>query len=153
MKKIILSILLIVYAIFSMTFMDDRDDVWTGIGLVFYLPCWLIIGLYYLRLIWRKNKVSGADMLSLPLLQKIGIFKSYDDSEQDRKVLAKTMVPFLLSFIICPMLVSIIAKDYYFDDYENSKYLSLILLIVPVVLIISLVLGAKQDWLNKSKQN
>ena len=56
MKKIILSILLIVYAIFSMTFMDDRDDVWTGIGLVFYLPCWLIIGLYYLRLIWRKNK-------------------------------------------------------------------------------------------------
>ena len=50
-----------------------------------------------------------------------------------------------------PMLVSIIAKDYYFDDYENSKYLSLILLIVPVVLIISLVLAAKQDWLNKKQ--
>lgn len=147
MKKIILSILLIAYAVLSSTFMGSAYGDWAGYGIIFCIPCWLIIGGYYLYLIWRKEKAAGADILLLPLLQKIGIYKSYDDTERDKKNLVKTSLPFLLSLATCPLLASVLTEC---DRDFNGI---LLIMIAPVVLIISLVLGAKQDWLNKSKQN
>lgn len=146
MKKIILSLLLIAYAILSCSFMGAYGD-WVDASAIICIPCWLIIGGYYLYLIWRKEKATGADILLLPLLQKIGIYKSYDDTERDKKNLAKTSLPFLLSLAACPLLVSILTAC---DDHFNGIIL---IMIVPIMLIISLVLAAKQDWLNKSKQN
>lgn len=160
MKKIILSILLIAYAIISTATIGcnahDPSDV---VGVAILTPCWLIFGVYYLRLIWRKKKVTGADMLLLPMLQIIGIHKNYTDSDRDKTMLAKTTIPFLLSFAICPILISLMSIVFaYCYDSEGVVFAInlihlLILFIIPITLIAGIILAAKQDWLNKSKQN
>lgn len=99
--NIALSLGLLIYIKYSLYFVQGNLKIF---GEIFYLPCFLIIAIYYLFLIWSNTKVTGAKMLLLPLLQKINIFKTYNDSLRDRKDLAKTMLPFLLSMVICPML-------------------------------------------------
>lgn len=98
-------------------------------------------------------------MLLLPMLQIIGIHKNYTDSDLDKKMLAKTTIPFLLSFAICPILISLMSIVFAYGYYSEGVVFAinlihlLILFIIPITLIAGIILAAKQDWLNKSKQN
>lgn len=70
MMKTALSLILIGYAGFSMLFMDSDDD-WSIIGAILIIPCWLLILLYYLPILWNNEKVNGSKILMLHSLVEL----------------------------------------------------------------------------------
>lgn len=148
--KILLTAALILYMLSSLTFMNQGDGL-TACGVILYIPCFLIIGIYYLILIWRNKSVSGAEIFLLPLLNKINLFKSYHDNRDCKKELVKTVLPFLLSVFICPMLTSIIFINCY-DRYHHkgSDALILVLLIPLIILAFSIIKQYAKNWINQS---
>lgn len=143
-KKTILSLLLIVYILFSLLFMGSKYEEIYSFGW-FYIPFWGVICIHYLCLIWKESKMSGANMLFLPLLQKIKLFESYNDTLQERKELAKTSLPFILSMFICPMLASLLCITH----IRSNTTPILLLLLPPFTLIASLAISAVHGWSNK----
>lgn len=145
--KIFSSLALLIYIYCSMYFMLEGDGL-TGCGVIFYIPCFSIIGIYYLLLIWRKGKVAGTQILLLPLLQKVNLFKTYVNTPKDKQALVKTVLPFLLSMGICPMLTSILYGNYYLNNEQNIL-LMIILLLPPSILVISFAKSFAQCWINQ----
>lgn len=149
-KNIALSLGLLVYITCSLTFVNEGDAL-TACGVIFYIPCFIIIVVYYLWLIWSKAKVTGAKMLFLPLLQKISLFKTYNDKPTCKKELAKTILPFLLSMIICPMLTSILYENVY--RRSQHEWLITLLVIPPIILVISIAKSSVQSWVGQNDRN
>lgn len=150
-KRIALSLSLLAYIICSLTFVDD-GDVLTACGVIFYIPCFIILLIYYLRLIWSNAKATGAKMLLLPLLQKINMFKAYNDNTTCKKELARTVLPFLLSMIICPMLTSILYENV-FHRRSQHGWLMMLLLVPPIILVISITKSFVQSWVGQKDHN
>ena len=116
----------------------------------FYFPWFAIAFVYYTYLLWNKKPVTGEKILLLPLLQKISLFQNYSaDSIPMKKDLIKTVLPFLLTSIICP-LVPIFCNDNQRDDYTFS---ALLCAIAPILLIINLVKSYSNKWLYSQKQS
>lgn len=116
----------------------------------FYFPWFVIAFVYYTYLLWSKESVTGEKILLLPLLQKISLFQNYSaDSIPMKKDLIKTVLPFLLTSIICP-LVSIFCNDRQRDDYTFS---ALLCAIAPILLVINLVKSYSNKWLYSQKQS
>ncbi len=147
--NIILSMALVIYMCSSLSFMDEGDGL-TACGVIFYIPCCCIIATYYLWLIWSKGKVTGAKMLLLPLLQKVNLFKTYKDDLKGKIELAKTVLPFLLSVFICPMLTSILYYNVCYNKHSQQEWLMVILLLPPVILVISLAKSLVQSWVSQN---
>lgn len=146
---IILSMALIIYVCLSLSFMAEGEEL-TACGVFFYIPCYSIIVVYYLWLIWSNRKITGDKILLLPLLQKVNLFKIYKDDFNGRIELVKTVLPFLLSIFICPMLTSILY------DGRHGRYqewLMVILLLPPVILAISLTKRLMQSWVNQKNDH
>lgn len=115
----------------------------------FYFPWFVIAFVYYTYLLWSKESVTGEKILLLPLLQKVSLFQNYSaDSIPMKKDLIKTVLPFLLTSIICP-LVSIFCNDRQRDDYTFS---ALLCAIAPILLVINLVKSYSNKWLYSQKQ-
>ena len=147
--NIILSMALIIYMCSSLSFMDEGDGL-TACGVIFYIPCCFIITTYYLWLIWSKGKATGAKMLLLPLLQRVNLFRTYQDDLKGKIELAKTVVPFLLSVFICPMLTSILYYNVCYNKHSQQEWLMVILLLPPVILVISLAKSWVQSWVSQN---
>lgn len=147
-KNIALSFGLLVYIICSLTFVDEGDAL-TACGVIFYIPCFIIMLFYYLRLIWSNAKVTGDKILLLPLLQKVNLFKTYNDNLKGKKELAKTVLPFLLSMIICPLLTSILYENVLHRRSQNG-WLLMLLLIPPIILVISIARSFVQSWVSQN---
>lgn len=151
LKRIALSLSLLAYIICSLTFVDEGDAL-TACGVIFYIPCFIIMLIYYLRLIWSNTKVTGAKMLLLPLLQKFNMFKAYNDNTTCKKELAKTVLPFLLSMIICPILTSILYENVFHRRGQHG-WLMILLLIPPIILVISITKSIVQSWAGQKDHN
>lgn len=151
LKRIALSLSLLAYIICSLTFVDDGDAL-TACGVIFYIPCFIIMLIYYLRLIWSNAKITGAKMLLLPLLQKINMFKAYNDNTTCKKELARTVLPFLLSMIICPILTSILYENVLHHRSQHG-WLMILLLIPPIILVISIAKSFVQSWAGQKDHN
>lgn len=149
LKNIALSFILLVYIIGSLFFMDEGDGL-TACGVIFYIPCYCIIVTYYLWLIWSKGKATGAKMLLLPLMQRVNLFRTYKDNFDGKVELAKTVLPFLLSVFICPMLTSILYYNVCYNKHSQQEWLIVILLLPPVILVISLAKSWVQSWVNQN---
>lgn len=147
--NIILSVALIFYMCSSLSFMHEGDGL-TACGVIFYIPCCFIIATYYLWLIWSQGKVTGAKMLLLPLLQRVNLFKAYKDDLNGKMELAKTVLPFLLSVFICPMLTSILYYNVCYNQHRQQEWLMVILLLPPVILVISLAKSLVQSWVSQN---
>lgn len=147
--NIVLSMALIIYMCSSLSFMDEGDGL-TACGVIFYLPCCFIIATYYLWLIWSKGKVTGAKMLLLPLLQRVNLLRTYQDDLKGKIELAKTVLPFLLSVFICPMLTSILYYNVCYNKHSQQEWLMVILLLPPVILVISLAKSWVQSWVSQN---
>lgn len=147
--NIILSMALIIYMCSSLSFMDEGDGL-TACGVIFYIPCCFIITTYYLWLIWSKGKATGAKMLLLPLLQRVNLFRTYHDDLKGKIELAKTVLPFLLSVFICPMLTSILYYNVCYNKHSQQEWLMVILLLPPVILVISLAKSWVQSWVSQN---
>lgn len=147
--NIVLSMGLIIYMCSSLSFMDEGDGL-TACGVIFYLPCCFIISTYYLWLIWSKGKVTRAKMLLLPLLQRVNLLRTYKDDLKGKIELAKTVLPFLLSVFICPMLTSILYYNVCYNKHSQQEWLMVILLLPPVILVISLAKSWVQSWVSQN---
>lgn len=151
LKRIALSLSLSAFIICSLTFVDEGDAL-TACGVIFYIPCFIIMLIYYLRLIWSNTKVTGAKMLLLPLLQKFNMFKAYNDNTTCKKELAKTALPFLLSMIICPILTNILYVNLFHRRGQHG-WLMILLLIPPIILVISITKSIVQSWAGQKGHN
>lgn len=149
LKNIALSFILLVYIIGSLFFMSEGDGL-TACGVIFYIPCFIIMLIYYLLLIWSEGKATGAKMLLLPLLQRVNLFRTYQDDLKGKIELAKTVLPFLLSVFICPMLTSILYYNVCYNKHSQQEWLIVILLLPPVILVISIAKSRVQSWVSQN---
>lgn len=123
------------------------DDAMNVLGL-FYLPWFFIAFVYYTYLLWSKKPVTGEKILLLPLLQKISLFQNYSaDSIHMKKDLIKTVLPFLLTSIICPFV------SLFCNDKDNYTLPALLCAIAPILLIINLTKSYSNKWLYSQKQS
>lgn len=147
--KSVLSFAIFVYCVSSLTFMDEGDGL-TAFGIIFYIPCFVVLVAFYLYLLWRKQKTSGSAILLLPLLQRVKLFKNYSNTTEEKKVLIKTTLPFILSMIICPMLTSILYFNVGYNHPKQQEWLIIFLFIPPILLFVGLATGASKYWINKN---
>lgn len=104
-KKLLLSLVIIGG---SFAICIQMEELYYELNCLFYYPFYLIIGVYYLYLIWRKKEVQSEDIVLYPLLKKIGIYSNISDHYLLRKALLMTVVPLLLvTILICLLVVSI----------------------------------------------
>lgn len=104
-KKLLLSLIIIGG---SFAICVQMEELYYELNCLFYYPFYLIIGVYYLYLIWRKKEVQSEDIVLYPVLKKIGIYSNISDHYLLRKALLMTVVPLLLvTILICLLVVSI----------------------------------------------
>ena len=120
--------------------------------IIIYIPYYLFLSIYYIRLIWRYNgKISKEQLLLLPVLQKIGLLKDYKPLERvDRQKLFSTSFYGLILSVLCP---AIVATMYYGMARGIVEYYGLcyILLSLPVVAWgIGLARASFFDWISIS---
>lgn len=143
--KIFISLLLPTILILSMIWADHYDfEPW----LFFYLPYYLFILFYYEWLIWRKKPLTGMDVLLIPVLNKLGLYKRIDNTIEIKKLLLKTIAPAVLASIVLPLITSLI--------YATSRHYKRpemhILLAIPILIwIIALVFNYSSNWLSSSE--
>ena len=109
--------------------------------LVFYLPYNILILIYYEILIW-KSRITGSQILIVPLLKKIGLFRNMNVINY-KKLLIITIFPALLITLIFPMFAGML-----FNLSWKYETLCHILLIIPILVwIYALVMSYSYQWL------
>ena len=98
-----------------------------GCFTLYYIPFYLIIGTYYIYLVWKKGPRRTEDYLMLPLLQKIGLYKDI----KTPYILKRKLLLFFALIIgtaLWSILVIYLDNSYlYKKDHET----------VPIMLVIS----------------
>ena len=115
---------------------------------VFYFPWFFTLFVYYTYLLWSKKTVTGEKVLLLPLLQKISLFQHYSaESISKKKELIKTVLPFLLTSIVCPFISLL-----YCDNKHDYTIPGLLCATAPILLLINLVKAYSIKWLYSQNQ-
>lgn len=125
---------------------------------IFYVPFYLIVMSWYLYLLWRKAPATSEDCLLLPLLQKIGLFKSYTNDYELRKTVLKTFVPvYIGTFAISAIVVilnDILCPGGYHSEYPDDISIGSFILFIPIVAWITFfVYSYGFQWVNNVKDN
>ena len=146
-RKIMLSILLFGIFAYCSGCVDEGDSI-TAFMIVVYIPFYGLLFYYYMRLIWKYDrKITMAQILLLPILQKINILRDYKDDITDRKRLLSTSFYGLVLSVLCPAIISTMYYDmnHHIHEYYGICYF---LLFLPILVwIISLSKGLFYDWL------
>lgn len=128
-----------------------EGDSLTAWMIITYIPMFIILYVYYVRLIWKHGrKVTKEQLLLLPLLQKINIFRDYSGDIEDRKRLFSTSFYGIILSVLCTAIVSTMYYDMYYGirDYYGICYM---LLSLPIAIwIIGISRAAFQNWLSIS---
>lgn len=120
---------------------------------IFYEPFYLILMVWYIYLLWKNAPISAGDYLLLPLLQKIGLFKSYSNDYDLRKALLKTFVPVYAGTIIISTIV-VILNTILSPSYNHEISIGSVILFIPIMAwIIFFVYSYGSQWVNKVKRN
>ena len=115
---------------------------------VFYFPWFFTLLVYYTYLLWSKKTVTGEKVLLLPLLQKISLFQHYSaESISKKKELIKTVLPILLTSIVCPYISLL-----YCDNKHDYTIPGLLCATAPILLLINLVKAYSIKWLYSQNQ-
>lgn len=129
----------------------DEGDSLTAWMIIAYLPMFIILYVYYVRLIWKHGrKVTEEQLLLLPLLQKINILRDYSRDVRDRKRLFSTSFYGIMLSVLCTAIVSTMYYDmnHNIRDYYGICYL---LLSLPIVIwVIGITKAVFQNWLSIS---
>lgn len=127
----------------------QMEELYYELNCLFYCPFYLIIGVYYLYLIWRKEEVQSEDILLYPLLKKIGVYSDISDLYLLRKTLLFTTVPLLLATIIISLLVVSI-DSISPEDYGEVSIGSFILSLPVIAWILFFVYIYGKKWLDNA---
>ena len=145
-KKLLLSLVIIGG---SFAICVQMEELYYELNCLFYYPFYLIIGVYYLYLIWRKKEVQSEEIVLYPLLKKIGIYSNISDHYLLRKALLMTVVPLLLVTISISLLVVSIDSISPKDSGEVS--IGSFILSLPVVAwIVFFVYVYGKKWLDNT---
>lgn len=129
----------------------DEGDSLTAWMIITYIPMFIILYVYYVRLIWKHGRrITKEQLLLLPLLQKISIFRDYSGDIEDRKRLFSTSFYGIVLSVLCTAIVSTMYYDmsHGIRDYYGICYM---LLSLPIVIwIIGITRAAFQNWLSIS---
>jgi hypothetical protein len=145
-KKLLLSLVIIGGGI---AICVQMEELYYELNCLFYCPFYLIIGVYYLYLIWRKEEVQSEDILLYPLLKKIGVYSDISDLYLLRKTLLFTTVPLLLATIIISLLVVSI-DSISPEDYGEVSIGSFILSLPVIAWILFFVYIYGKKWLDNA---
>lgn len=145
-KKLLLSLVIIGSGV---TICVEMEELYYELNCLFYYPFYLIIGVYYLYLTWRKEKVQSEDILLYPLLKKVSIYSDISDLYLLRKALLFTTVPLLLATIIISLLVVSISSISP-EDYGKVSIGSFILSLPVMAWIVFFVYVYGKKWLNNT---
>lgn len=113
---------------------------------------------WYLYLLWRKPIASDEDYLLLPLLQKIGLFKSNTNDYELRKSLMKSFVPVYAGTIAISVIVvilnDILCPGGYYSEYSDDISVGSVILFIPIVAWITFfIYSYGSQWVNNVKDN
>lgn len=129
----------------------DEGDSLMAWMIITYIPMFIILYAYYVRLIWKHGRrATKEQFLLLPLLQKINILRDYSGDIEDRKRLFSTSFYGIILSVLCTAIVSTMYYDmrYGIRDYYGICYM---LLSLPIVIwIIGISRAAFQNWLSIS---
>lgn len=149
-KKILVSIGLAGIFGYCIGCIDEGDSL-TAWMIIIYIPMFIILYVYYMRLIWKHGcNVTKEQLLLLPLLQKFNILRDYSGSINDRKRLFSTSFYGIILSVFCTAIVSTM----YYDMCHNiSNYYGIcyMLLSLPIVVwAIGIAKAVFQNWLSIS---
>ena len=145
-KKLLLSIIIIGGGIIICL---QIKEMYYELNCLFYCPFYLIIGVYYLYLTWRKKEVQGEDILLYPLLKKIGVYSDISELYLLRKALLSTTAPLLLTTIIISLLV--VSIDSISPEDNGEVSIGSFILSLPVIAwIVFFVYVYGKKWLDNT---
>ena len=145
-KKLLLSLVIIGG---SFAICVQMEELYYELNCLFYYPFYLIIGVYYLYLIWRKKEVQSEDILLYPLLKKIGVYSDISNLYLLRKALLSTTVPLLLTTIIISLLV--VSIDSISPEDNGEVSIGSFILSLPVIAwIVFFVYVYGKKWLDNT---
>lgn len=145
-KKLLLSFIIIVY---SCIICRQMKDLYYELNLLFYCLFYLVVGVYYLYLVWKREKVQSEDILLYPLLKKIGIYSNISDYYLLRKLLLFSVVPLLLVTVLISLLVVSI-DSISPEDYGEVSIGSFILSLPVIAWIVFFVYVYGKKWLDNT---
>lgn len=124
---------------------------------IFYVPFYIIVMIWYIYLVWRRQSSTGEDYLMLPLLQRIGLYKKeYKSQYEIRKSLLATFVPIYVGTIfissIVALLNELICPGGNHSEYSDDITIGSIILFIPIITWVifgGYIYGT--EWLNRSK--
>ena len=152
-KSIALHLLLSVIVIAICAIIPSCLGDYSYMGTIFYLPYYVIIGVYYLFLIWRRKKASSEDLFLYTLLKKIGIFTNMKDTFLLRKALLRSVIPLLIITLLIPIFV-LSMGDNCDDEYHIYHVLGEFLLCIPIIAwIIFFTYNYGKKWLESQNNN
>lgn len=132
----------LVVMILETRFGGDNDCVWL---VIIYILYYLAIDVYYLNLIWRRRKVQGEDVLLLPFLNKLNIYKVSPDRYTQRKKLIQSILPILVISVLSPIVALI------FDGYRSYGLAAFTLFLPFIAWIIFFIYAYSSTWLSSDK--
>lgn len=145
-KKLLLSLVIIGG---SFAICVQMEELYYELNCLFYYPFYLITGVYYLYLIWRKKDVQSEDIVLYPLLKEIGIYSNISDHYLLRKALLMTVVPLLLVTILISLLV--VSIDSISPEDNGEVSIGSFILSIPVIAwIVFFVYVYGKMWLNNT---
>lgn len=123
--------------------MSEEIEVFYLLGI--YIFYYLAYDIYYIYLIWRKREVKGEDVLLLPLLNRLGIYKSISDKGMQKRKLLKSMLPILIVSVISPILF------YIFDENRLNTLAAFSFFLPFIAWGVFLIYAYTSKWLNNDR--
>lgn len=148
LKKIAFSAILVLLVTLCMCVQDGGSI--TAIMLICYLPVYCILLFWYIKQIWSE-KTDGEKLLLLPLLNKIHLFNNYDGSMVMRKKLIVTVLPYIITVVLCPLVVFVITSVAGRIRYWPYGVIVPLLLFPPLILIGSIISSYANEWIYKKE--
>lgn len=115
-----------------------------GCCTLLYIPFYLVLGVYYIHLVWKKEPYSEGDFLMLPVLHKIGLLQDISN-----KYLLKKKILIFFTLILGTILMSIITLFIIMGDNENVAFILLIISVIAWTVYFYYEFSVK--WLNKEE--
>ena len=139
---------LIVFILFAFTIGFVSEMTYSIPGTEFWnYPISIFMLVYYECLIWSKAAANLENVLFLPVLLKFRLIRNFQDSK--RSVLFNSMMPILITTIICPIMCSVLNSIEDIQGYSISILLQYILLSMPLICMIrGLRILLKDLWIN-----
>lgn len=107
---------------------------------LFYIPYFVSLEIYYMYIIWKRNNIKGEDILLLPFLKKLGIYNKISDEYVLKKKLLQSILPILLISIVSPIVNTIILE-----------FSAIWVLSFPIIAwIVFFIYTYSLDWLDSS---